>query len=382
MKFSVLSDEMNFGMGMVTRAVPAKAIYPSMEGVLIESDENMLTLTCTNGEMTVRSRVQARVAEEGVALLPAKLFAEVMRKQNAGDVNIEINHDRQATIRSGKSKMKMLSLEADDFPEISDVETENRIVLPCSVARQAISRVMFAVSTDESRKILTGVLMEATDENIVFLGLDGFRLALQRVENKNGLPESKKGGHLSCVIPGTVMNEVSRMLPDADDKELEIIFSSSHVMFRFDDVSVNATLLAGEFIDYKKILPASSTTQITIGRSQLSDAIDRCSLMAREGKNNLIHLSLTKSDESNNDGTLTMTSNAERGDAHEEISIGIEGKPLDIAFNAKYLTEVVHNVDDDLLVMCFNSNVSPCMVRPVEGDKYRFLVLPVRVFNK
>ena len=292
-----------------------------------------------------------------------------------------MNDDQKTVIRSGRSKTNMMGMDADDFPDICDVDTENRIILPCSVARTAISRVLFAVSGDEARKILTGVLMEATDDNILFLGLDGFRMALQRVENKYGLPENKKGGKLSCVIPGTVMTELSRMLPDDSEKELEIMFSSSHVRFTFDDVCVIATLLTGEFIDYNKILPPSSTTLVYVSRSELSDAIDRCSLMAREGKNNLIHLSICAENEGG-EGTIVMTSNAERGDVHEEIAVSIEGKPLDIAFNAKYLNDVVHNVDDDVMVMCLNTNVSPCMIRPREGDRYRFLVLPVRVFSR
>ncbi len=382
MKFSVLSDEMNFGLGMTVRAVPARAIYPSMEGVFIETDESALRLTCTNGEMTVRCRVNAQIETEGCALLPAKLFGEIVRKQNNGQVVVEVNDDLKTVIRSGRSKTNMMGMDADDFPDICDVDTDNRIVLPCSVARTAISRVLFAVSGDEARKILTGVLMEATDDNVLFLGLDGFRMALQRVENKNGLPENKKGSKLSCVIPGTVMTEISRMLPDDSEKELEIMFSSSHVRFTFDDVCVYATLLTGEFIDYNKILPQSSTTVVYVSRSELSDAIDRCSLMAREGKNNLIHLSVSSENGGNGEGTIVMTSNAERGDVHEEIAVSIEGNPLDIAFNAKYLNDVVHNVDDDVMVMCLNTNVSPCMIRPREGDRYRFLVLPVRVFNK
>lgn len=382
MKFRVLTDEMNYGMGMVSRAVPARAIYPSMEGVFIENCDEGLQMTCTNGEMTIRANIPVTMEEDGYALLPAKLFGEIMRKQPAGEVSVSVDSSLKTVIKAYNSTMKLMGMETEDFPEIDEVSSENRVSIPCSVARQAIGRVMFAVSTDESRKILTGVLMEATDENIVFVGLDGFRLALQRIDNKAGLPESKKGSKISCVVPGTVMNEISHMLPDDEDKNLEITFTSSRVSFRFDNISVYATLLAGEFIDYKKILPASSTTMISVARTQISDAIDRCSLMAREGKNNLIHLSIKKDAEGSNDGTLIMTSNAEKGDAHEEISIGIEGKELDIAFNAKYLTDVVHNVDDETLIMCFNSNASPCMLKPVEGDKYRFLVLPVRVFNK
>ena len=147
-------------------------------------------------------------------------------------------------------------------------------------------------------------------------------------------------------------------------------------MFSFGPVRVYATLLTGEFIDYQKILPTAWTTEAMVMRSLFSDAIDRCSLMAREGKNNLIYLHLLP------DGRMEMTANADRGDVHEEMDIGFEGNELSIAFNSRYLTDIIHNIDGERLCMCFNSNVSPCMIKPVEGNAFTFLVLPVRIFGK
>ena len=165
------------------------------------------------------------------------------------------------------------------------------------------------------------------------------------------------------------------MLPDSDE-EAKIVFNSSHIMYSFGTVKVYATLLTGEFVDYQKILPTSWTTEVMVQRESFSDAIERCSLMAREGKNNLIYLKLLP------EGRLEMTANAERGDVFEELDIGFEGKELSIAFNSRYLTDIIHNIDDDRVRMCFNSNVSPCMMKPVEGDEFTFLLLPVRIFNR
>lgn len=381
MKFKVLNDEMNYGMSMVLRAVPAKATFTAMEGVLVETEEDHLILTCTNGEMSVRAQVPSVILEEGTALLPAKLFGEIMRKQPAGEVSIDINERRRAQIRSMQSKTSLEGMDQDEYPEINEPAGERELKINCSLFRQAVSRVLFAVSQDEARKILTGVLMEATEDHVVFVGLDGFRLAMQKVENKNDIPENARDGKLSCVIPGTVMTEISRMIPDDPEKILDIQFNSSHIVFSFENIKLYASLLTGEFIDYRKILPAGSTTQIMIELSRLNEAIDRCSLIAREGKNNLIQLNI-RTGESEDDGNLIMSANAENGEAHEEIPIKADGKDLDIAFNSRYLTEVAHNVDDTQIVMCFNSNVSPCLIRPVSGDQYRFLVLPVRVFGK
>ena len=375
MHFRVQTDEMNYGLSMVTRAIAARPEKQVYDGVLIETTDEALVLSCTDGEISVKARVNAIVEEDGCALLPAKLFAEMMRKQPAGEVDVRTDERMRAQIRSRGSNTSMACMAAEDFPDISDIPGEHVINLPCNRLRDAIGRVLFAVSTDESRKILTGVLMEVRPEETLLVGLDGFRLALQRIQAENQLPATAAKGVVSAVVPGRIMGEVGKMLPDSEDAA-QITFNSSHIMFSFGPVRVYATLLTGEFIDYQKILPTAWTTEAMVMRSLFSDAIDRCSLMAREGKNNLIYLHLLP------DGRMEMTANADRGDVHEEMDIGFEGNELSIAFNSRYLTDIIHNIDGERLCMCFNSNVSPCMIKPVEGNAFTFLVLPVRIFGK
>lgn len=375
MHFRVQTDEMNYGLSMVTRAIATRPVKQVYDGVLIETTDEALVLSCTDGEISVKARVNAIVEEDGCALLPAKLFAEMMRKQPAGEVDVRTDERMRAQIRSRGSNTSMACMAAEDFPDISDIPGEHVINLPCNRLRDAIGRVLFAVSTDESRKILTGVLMEVRPEETLLVGLDGFRLALQRIQAENQLPATAAKGVVSAVVPGRIMGEVGKMLPDSEDAA-QITFNSSHIMFSFGPVRVYATLLTGEFIDYQKILPTAWTTEAMVMRSLFSDAIDRCSLMAREGKNNLIYLHLLP------DGRMEMTANADRGDVHEEMDIGFEGNELSIAFNSRYLTDIIHNIDGERLCMCFNSNVSPCMIKPVEGNAFTFLVLPVRIFGK
>jgi len=375
MHFRVQTDEINYGLGMVIRAISARPVKQVYDGVLIETMDDGLVLTCTDGEISIKAQVSAIVEEDGCALLPAKLFAEMMRKQPAGEVDVQVDERLRAAIRSRGSNTSMACMSAEDFPDIRDVVGDHHVNLPCNRFRDAVGKVQFAVSTDESRKILTGILMEVYEKETLLVGLDGFRLALQRIETENQLPADAGKDHIHAVVPGKVLGEVSKMLPDTDDAAL-ITFNSSHVMYSFGPIRVYATLLTGEFIDYQKILPATWTTEVMVMRSMFSDAIERCSLMAREGKNNLIYLHLMS------DGRMEMTANAERGDVHEELDIGFEGNELNIAFNSRYLTDIIHNIDGERIRMCFNSNVSPCMIKPVEGEEFTFLVLPVRIFNR
>lgn len=375
MHFRVLTDEMNRGMSMVVRALSARPLKQVYDGVFIETADEGLILTCTDGEITIRANVPATVVEDGSALLPARLFGDMMRRQPAGEVDVKVDEKGRAKIKSLGTSSSMAGMDAEDFPDVYDVVSENVVLLPSDRMRDAIGKVMFAVSTDESRKILTGVLMEVYPEETLFVGLDGFRLALQRIARHNDLP-ARNPNRIACVTPGRIMNEVAKMLPDDPDVEVKVTFTESHIMVSFDSIRVYATLLTGEFIDYQKILPKSWTTEVAVERTLFSHAIERCSLMAREGKNNLIYLNMKK------DAQLEMTANAERGDVHEVLDIGFEGNELEIAFNSRYLQDVIHNISGDRICMCFNSNVSPCMIKPPEGKDYVFLVLPVRIFGR
>ena len=373
MRFTIATEDMNYGMGMVTRAVAVRPVKQIYDGVMIETPDEGVMLTSTDGEMTIRARVNATVLEDGCAVMPAKLLSELMRRQSGDEVDIAIDQNMRAVIRGQGSNTNMVGMTAEDFPEIEDIVGENNVILPCGRIRDAISKVMFAVSTDESRKILTGVLMETTAEETRLIGLDGFRLALEKITVQNTLPTGKE--MISAIIPGRVMNELSKMLPDDDDKNVVLSFNASHIMMRFDDVRVYTTLLTGEFIDYRRILPDKWASRIVLDRGRFGEAIERCGLMAREGKNNLIYLDI-------HEERMDMTSSAERGDVHEEVSVILEGAPIHIAFNARFLTDIIRNIDTDQIAMCFNTNVSPCTILPPEGDQYTFLVLPVRTFNR
>jgi len=176
-----------------------------------------------------------------------------------------------------------------------------------------------------------------------------------------------------AVIPGRVLSELSKILAE-EDEDCQMLIGKTRMQAKFGNTKLSTVLLAGEYIDYRRILPMSFKSVVKADRVGLQSAIDRASLMAREGKNNLIRMSISGQ-------TLSITSNAELGDVLEELDATLTGDPVEIAFNAKYITDVIRNITDDDLCMHFNSNVSPCVVSPIDGDQYLYLILPVRVFS-
>ena len=370
-EFVVNTNEMNRGLSLISHAIAARPVKNIYNGVSICAREDGLVLTATDGEMTIRTTVDANVRTPGNTVFPAKLLAELMRRQNSGDVHFSVEDNNVARITSTGSKTNMMGMNEEDFPEFREISNAQEIHLPAALLRNAITRVMFAVSTDESRKTLTGILMEFYANETRLVSIDGFRMALMNITAENEIPKGKEFS--SMIVSGRILNELSKILPD-DDTDVTLNFNASHVIFSFGTVKMFTTLLIGEFIDYKHILPTSAQTEIEIEKAPLYDALERCSLMAREGKSNLITMDI-------GEGGLLMNARAERGDVREELPVLLYGQPLRISFNSQYLMDVIKNVETDSIRMCFQTNVSPCIVRPKEGNQFIFLVLPIRTFD-
>ncbi len=362
------ASDFNHGMGMVAHAQTPRPTRAFQEGVFLETREDGLQLTCTDGEVTITSTVPAAVREDGIALLPAKLTADWMRSLS-GEVELTTRDNRQTVVKNAGSKTSLVMMEAEDFPDIAQVPSEAVVTLSQQKFKAAVSRIIFAVSTDETRRILTGCLMEIFPEEVRFVCLDGYRLAMQRVYVEHQLPQGKES--LSFILPGKLMKDLAAMIPDSD-QPLTFTLSKTHFMASFGRTTVYSPLILGEYINYKQILPTSWTTAVRADRQALMASVDRASIVARDGSNNLLKLMV-------DDQVLTISANAERAEATEQVAIDFDGTPLNIAFNAAYLTDVIKNIDTPDLAMRFNTNVSPCVVCPVTGNQYTYLILPVRV---
>ncbi len=371
MIFSMNSQDLLEGLNTVTRALSARSAKQILEGILISAEDNRVKMTCSDGSLVIESINAAAIQEEGQIVLPGKLFTELIRKMPEGDVSISATDHRTAVIRCMKNRSSLAIMNADEYPEIQNMQSGSVVKIPQNKLQDMISRVVFAIATDESRQILTGSLFEVSRNEARLVALDGFRLAMQKVFQPFELPEGVD--FVRAIIPGKVLNELARILPN-DDAFCTMLFDKNRMQCTFGNIRLTSGLLAGEYIDYRRILPVDFKTEARTNRVSVQDAIDRASLMAREGKNNLIKMSF-------HDQILKITSNAELGDVEEEMDASLIGEPIDIAFNARYITDVIRNVSDENLCMKFNSSISPCVVVPESGDDYIYLILPVRVFQ-
>lgn len=366
MRFSCVTNDLNIALGIVSRALAVRSTKPIFEGVLFESCEGGLRLTCTDLALGIQTVIPASFSEEGRIVLPGKLLCEVVRKLPGDRVEFSVNERFQAAIRSANARTNLAGLDPIEYPELPAVSGYS-FSMPQATLRDMIARTGFAIAVDESRPILTGCLLEISREEMRVVALDGFRLAM-RSEPVKG-PEQD----VSAVVGGRMLGDIAKILADSEEP-VDLCFSRSHVRLNVGSTQIVARLLEGEFIRYRQILPQEWLTRTTIRRDALSSAIDRASLIAREGKSNLVRFRI--------DGdVLEIASNSELGDTQETLSVITEGKDLSISFNVRYITDVLKAVNDEEVVMRFNSNVSPCVLCPAEGEAYLYLVLPVRTFG-
>ena len=366
-ELNVSADELNSGLGLAMHAVTPKPVKPIYSGVLADAQDGVVMLTATDGAMTVRTSIDADVREPGKTVYPARLLYELMRRQQGRDISISVDDRNVAKISGLGSKTTMACMAPEDFPSVPEIENGYTVTAPAGKLKNAIQRMMFAVSTDESRKILTGIMMEFHADEVRMVGIDGFKLAVMTIPQVNTVP-----GKDRIVVPGVIMNELSKMLSDGDTP-VTITYNDGHAVFGLGGVKLYATLLIGEFIDYEKLRTSQSNTAVTVDKGAVYEALERCNLMAKEGKNNLIVMDISPQ------YGIHLSARAERGDAHEEVTAQVEGQDVKIAFNSQYLMDAIRNAPHDTIVLHFNSGAAPCFIRPAEGNEFEYLVLPVRI---
>ena len=371
MIFTMHSQDLLEGLNTVTRALAPRAARQILEGVLINASDGRVQLTCSDGSLTIDYTNVAAIEEEGTAVFPGRIFNEMIRKMPVGDIHISVTDHRSAVIRCMKNRSSLAIMNAAEYPEFTPLKEGSLIKIPQKRLKEMISRVSFAVATDESRQVLTGSLLEVSSQEARLVALDGFRLSMQKVFQPFELPAGQD--LVRAIIPGKMLNELSRILPE-DESFCSMLLDQGRMQVTFGNIQICSSLLAGEYIDYRRILPTDFKTRAKADRDAVQSAIDRASLMAREGKNNLIKMSFQPD-------VLKISSNAELGNVEEEMEATLIGDPIDIAFNARYIADIIRNVPDEELCMCFNSSVSPCVVIPQSGEEYLYLILPVRVFQ-
>jgi DNA polymerase-3 subunit beta len=280
------------------------------------------------------------------------------------EVEIQVDGSYNTAILCGKSKFNLVGQDPGEYPELPSISENSMYSIPQDLLKNMIRQTIFAAAQDETRPMLTGVLIEVKDGVLSMVALDAYRLALRR-------SHIDSQSTISAVIPGKTLNEVGKILMSSEE-EAAITFTTNHILFTIDRTRVISRLLDGEFINYRQIIPEEYKLRVKVNSRELLDSIERASLLAKEGKTNLIKMDVK-------DGLMAITSNSQLGNVYEEVPVSIEGGELQIAFNSKYFIDVLKIIDVEEVYLELSSSVSPCLVKTGDRNDYTYLILPVRL---
>ncbi len=367
MKFTCSQNNFLEAVLTVQKAVSARSSTLLLEGILLETQKDVLKLVGTNLDLGIETYIEADIREEGSVVIPSRLLSEIIRKLPDAEIEVTLLGNYSVKIVCLNSLVTLQGFAPDEYPSLPDISESEPIEISKMLLAKMIRETIFAVATDESRPVLTGSLLEVEDGEVTMVSLDGYRLALQK-----GRIESS-AGHRKVIIPGKSLGEIGRIIDGSDDN-ISITISDRHVLFDLGYTRIISRVLEGEFINYRQIIPEDYRTRVKVDTKILTSSIERASLIAREGKNNLIKLNLQ-------DQKMTITANSESGQVYEEIPVLLEGKDLEIAFNARYFMDMLKAIPDQEICMDLTTNVSPCVIRPIKGSDYTYLLLPVRIFG-
>jgi DNA polymerase III subunit beta len=361
-KFRCERDVLVDALGTAGRAATNRAALPVLSGLRISLEGDRLKVTGSDLDLTITTELQVAGAEDGVAVLPAKLAVDIVRNLEPGGVEVDTTGDRPS-IRGGRSEFFLNAIPADEYPNPHEPDGES-VTLQSGHLAEGLRQVVGAASNDESRPILTGVLLAAEDQGLRLVSTDSYRLAFRDLPGTTVLEQGQQ-----VLVPSRSLQELTRAL--ADDAEVTLVLAEQMVSFSVGDFHLSTRLIKGEFPDYQKLIPTDMPNVLTVDRQALQDAIRRVRLMARE--NSPIRLTMR------NDGLELRAITQEIGEAVEELDAKYEGAELTVAFNPEYLMDGLEVTPGEEISLQTRDAQRPAVLRSTESTDFLYLLMPVRV---
>lgn len=373
MKVSCLQENLSKGLSIVGRAVATRTTLPITNNVLIATEESRLRLTATNLEIAISCWIGAMVEQEGAITVPARVLSEFINSLPSGKIDLEVAR-QSLELKCARVEARMSGIDAEDFPPIPKVGDGKTYQIDPEALRAAINQVVFATASEDTRPVLTGVSAELEGETLTLAAADGFRLAVHRAQLAGAVDERAE-----IIIPSRALTELNRLLADQKDLiDMAINPGKSQVLFRLKDIEIVSQLLQGAFPNYRQLIPQSSTTQSTVSTPEFLRATRTASIFARDG-NGIVRLQMTPAAGSGT-GSMKISARSEQvGDNVGEIDAQVEGEAAKIAFNGKYLMDVLSVIHEGQVTLETTTPSSPGVIRPVGSDTYVHIIMPMFV---
>ncbi len=368
MKLSLSTSELLAQLQTATRVASTRSAVQALSGVMISAQPDTAPeLLATDMEIGLRVPLNADVLQPGSVVLPARLLLDVARSLSADRLTLELRSAEQdVELICGATTFHLRTLRAEDFPSLPAPSPDTRVVLPAEAFVQTISRVARSASRDETRPVLTGILMSASGQELRMVATDSYRLSVKQTSL-----ESPLHGTLEANVPARALQELARIAQQAPAESLAVSVGQNQVVFEIGDVALSSRLIDGQFPNYRQLLPESVEHELRLSSAELTEVVRRVSLLAQ--KNAPLRLSF-------GEGELTISAQTpDVGEASETIPVPFHGESFEIGFNPEFLRDGLESVETDELVLKLISPLRPGLIESPDSGDFVYLIMPIRL---
>ena len=362
MKFKILRDNLLEGIQAIHGAVTTKATLPILSHVLIDAKQDVLKLTTTDLDIGLTCVIDGEIIESGSITVPVKRFSDIIKELTEKEINVTVKKNNLVFIETNTCQFKLMGLSSDEFPKLPEFKDKEVIKLQQEDLKKMLSLTSFAVSFDETRYILNGILFKIKNNILTAVATDGRRLAI--ISKKIDSPPNKE---LHIIIPIKAIHELNRNLKE--EGKLSFVLGANQAMFELDKMTLISRLIEGEFPDYQQVIPEASSSKIKVNRQLLLSAVRRAALLSTVDYQ-AVKLEIFKK-------KMVISKNTpDIGESREELAIDYSGKELIIGFNPNYLIDVLKNIEEETVELEVSESEKPAVLRQ---ENYIYIVLPMRL---
>jgi DNA polymerase III subunit beta len=366
-KLSLSTAELLAQLQTAARVASSRASVQALSGVMISAEEEQPLLLATDMEVGLRVPLVGEILDPGVAVLPARLLLEVARSLPGDTVTLELRSQEQdVELISGPAKFNLRTLRAEDFPTLPAPDSATRVTLPAQAFVDTALQVSRSASKDETRPVLTGVLVSAGGQELTMVATDSYRLSI-----KHTPLEAALDGTIEANVPARALQELARIAQSSEEPELTISLGQNQIVFEIGAIVLSSRLIDGQFPNYRQLLPESVEHELRLSSAEMADVVRRISLLAQ--KNAPLRLSFSE-------GELTVSAQTpDVGEASEMLPVPFSGEPFEIGFNPEFLRDGLESVETDELVMKLISPLRPGLIESPDGGEFVYLIMPIRL---
>lgn len=362
MKFTCSKENLLNAVNIVSKACNPSSPVLILGGIYFKAYDRLL-INSTNMEISIECEVDADIIEQGEILIDARIISDILRKTTEDNINFEVNSKNEVFVYTHNNKYNIMGMSASDFPKFEDIMAERYISIPSKDFKDAVRSTTFASAMDESNPILTGINFEVTKQEMKLVAIDGFRMAIRKI----AIPERED--EFNFIVKGKILNELLKILKD-DDTTVDISFNENNALFAFDNCKIKVSLMSGEYIKYNQFIPKNNEISIKLDRRIFTQMVERASIIINYDDIRIPVVIEIEGD------SLSISCTSKTGNFHEEFAIYQTATELKIGLGSKYLLDVLKSIDEDNIVISFTSAETPCVITPVDGDSFYYMILP------